>query len=799
MADCKGSTEIRESKDDRSVDASKPSLRQLHRRRNSAPPATDSTAILHSVPVPLLHEWTFYFDDGNFYGKKADNYLDNMVVIGTIKTVQEFWRYFNALNSKLDSMVQLGKFNLRIFRKDIKPVTSDSLNKHGGKLCIKVVGDPHRTAKTWFELVLALVGEHAPQSIMLCGAVFANRSKKQELQIWMTTDPEAPHPTLVHGRPLQETSTAPLEYDENRPPSPELQYNPGTPVAQQLFAYLKDVLHLDASAEMRYFSHKALLEKKRAYWQVRKVMKKRLKAQSWPRLAPGVDMPASMLSSGSATPSEMSSPMTSGFSSGLGSPYLMRTPLSLSRSASSTSLNAQVEGSAEPGRTPTHLPSPMTPPIVPPAMTPPGGPGLSLAPPLSPSGGPLLGNYPDHSGMVYIPPHLAVQRVNQKRMGPAMRSWPRIVQHTSHGASPNDGRMSPKQRRPLHAQLPQGPTADTMPRPPSVLASQIGLQQASEQYSPLLRMPPQPLAMQPYQPGITNVPPGTVVYQATMTTSPITGAPTLIFTPAATVAPATPTPSSPLTQAFPSPVVGPLAMAPSAHGLMSPIMPMASPQVLPSPRAPIEQPADADKAQDSTTGMDAQQLLAVAAKRLQSRSWPKKLPKTNIKLHIPHPDQDSSRAHAPPLLPPLPSPGSDAPAAPTFGATECSTIKSAFMSFISEPLETVAEAYPFADRHLSRRLQPEPRRGEGEAPHPPVTPPHAAAAAVPAVTASPVLSMMATSAAPQAANQAKKVLRSAVPMRPSAPPAPEEDNAPKAVQARGPPSTKWTVPKPLPK
>eukprot|EP00698_Gefionella_okellyi_P018859 TRINITY_DN5706_c0_g1_i3.p1 TRINITY_DN5706_c0_g1~~TRINITY_DN5706_c0_g1_i3.p1 ORF type:complete len:228 (+),score=30.07 TRINITY_DN5706_c0_g1_i3:49-684(+) len=150
----------------------------------SAGPAADADG-LH----PLEHEWTLWFDKSQGKGgkrtKKTDSqkWEDNLQKVGTFRTVEDFWRYFN--NVAKPNQLEDGS-NYHFFKSGVKPMWEDTANRLGGKWHLTVKSGGNDIDQLWENLVLAMVGEvlDADMGDEVCGAVFSRRARGNRLALW---------------------------------------------------------------------------------------------------------------------------------------------------------------------------------------------------------------------------------------------------------------------------------------------------------------------------------------------------------------------------------------------------------------------------------------------------------------------------------------------------------------------------------------------------------------------------------------------------------------------------------------
>jgi len=118
---------------------------------------------MHNAPeIGLADEWTFYFDNNKFDGNSAKSYFDSMVELGSFNSIQNFWRFYNEISSKMSLMPS--SYNLRLFKKNVKPLWEDPNNVNGGQWTIRCPPMDEQAMQIWFEMLLATVGDQLPRS-----------------------------------------------------------------------------------------------------------------------------------------------------------------------------------------------------------------------------------------------------------------------------------------------------------------------------------------------------------------------------------------------------------------------------------------------------------------------------------------------------------------------------------------------------------------------------------------------------------------------------------------------------------
>jgi len=129
-------------------------------------------------------DWTFWYDKRPTQGKRMkgeqENYESNLRAIGTIGTVEDFWRYYNHLvkPSKLEF-----NSNYHFFKEGIKPMWEDAANAKGGKW-VFTIRDKNIVDSCWENVVLGLVGETLDVDNEITGAVMSRRKAGDRIAVW---------------------------------------------------------------------------------------------------------------------------------------------------------------------------------------------------------------------------------------------------------------------------------------------------------------------------------------------------------------------------------------------------------------------------------------------------------------------------------------------------------------------------------------------------------------------------------------------------------------------------------------
>jgi len=133
---------------------------------------------------PLREGWSFWYRPPI---SKAHGYIEyehTLHGIATVQTVEEFWEIYSYLK-RPSSLPVVSDYHL--FKKDIRPIWEDDVNKRGGKWVVRMkkgVADRY-----WEDLLLALIGDQfGDAGEEVCGAVLSVRNGEDILSIWTRTD-----------------------------------------------------------------------------------------------------------------------------------------------------------------------------------------------------------------------------------------------------------------------------------------------------------------------------------------------------------------------------------------------------------------------------------------------------------------------------------------------------------------------------------------------------------------------------------------------------------------------------------
>nr|XP_004226229.1 eukaryotic translation initiation factor 4E type 2 [Ciona intestinalis] len=129
---------------------------------------------------PLQYTYCFW------YSKKppgrnqdASSFEKNMKIIGTFRSVEQFWRIYSHMIRANDLT---GHSDVHVFKGGIKPLWEDKANRLGGKWIVRL--RKGLVARCWENLILAMLGEQFMVGDEVCGAVVSIRFQEDIISIW---------------------------------------------------------------------------------------------------------------------------------------------------------------------------------------------------------------------------------------------------------------------------------------------------------------------------------------------------------------------------------------------------------------------------------------------------------------------------------------------------------------------------------------------------------------------------------------------------------------------------------------
>ncbi|XP_051920001.1 eukaryotic translation initiation factor 4E type 2-like isoform X2 [Hippocampus zosterae] len=130
---------------------------------------------------PLQYNYTFWYSRRS-RPTSTQNYEQNIRRIGTVASVEQFWKFYSHLLRPGDLT---GPSDFHLFKEGIKPMWEDECNRSGGKWIIRL--RKGLASRFWENIILAMVGEQFMVGEEICGAVVSIRFQEDFLSIWNRT------------------------------------------------------------------------------------------------------------------------------------------------------------------------------------------------------------------------------------------------------------------------------------------------------------------------------------------------------------------------------------------------------------------------------------------------------------------------------------------------------------------------------------------------------------------------------------------------------------------------------------
>jgi len=138
------------------------------------------------VVTPNEGEHPLQFPYSFWYSKrmpgKASSYDQNLKLMGTVASVEQFWAYYCNMISPCDIS---NHSDFHLFKQGIRPMWEDEANKMGGKWMVRL--KKGLAARCWENLILAMLGEQFMVGEEICGAVMSSRYQEDILSLWNKT------------------------------------------------------------------------------------------------------------------------------------------------------------------------------------------------------------------------------------------------------------------------------------------------------------------------------------------------------------------------------------------------------------------------------------------------------------------------------------------------------------------------------------------------------------------------------------------------------------------------------------
>jgi len=113
----------------------------------------------------------------------VEHYATSLKQLGSVKTVQSFWSYFNNIPA---SSQLFPRMSYHLMKKGILPLWEDPNNIDGGHISVKIARKD--TDRAWLILILAVIGEQfdsiTNEEDDICGISVSIRRNESVISLW---------------------------------------------------------------------------------------------------------------------------------------------------------------------------------------------------------------------------------------------------------------------------------------------------------------------------------------------------------------------------------------------------------------------------------------------------------------------------------------------------------------------------------------------------------------------------------------------------------------------------------------
>jgi len=148
------------------------------------------TDLSNKVNHKLSHEYCFWYWKRG--GKSTLDYSAHLHLMTAFQSIEDFWAIYSHI-IRPDKVRKIGirsGIDFHVFRKGIRPVWEDDVNKGGGKWMVRL--PKGKCALYWENLLLAVLGDQfMAASQYICGVVVSIRFKEEILALWIKSTKDA--------------------------------------------------------------------------------------------------------------------------------------------------------------------------------------------------------------------------------------------------------------------------------------------------------------------------------------------------------------------------------------------------------------------------------------------------------------------------------------------------------------------------------------------------------------------------------------------------------------------------------
>jgi len=150
----------------------------------------------YNVEHALNDTWTFWVN--NLNNSKSVNWLDKIVKLLSIHTIEQFWNMYNNIPTPCQLITPCDFY---LFKNNIIPMWEDVNNKNGGKITIILKKNmyPNILNNLWLNTLLGCIGhqfynqsdtDDINYGDLICGVVLNIRKHQNRINLWINTSNE---------------------------------------------------------------------------------------------------------------------------------------------------------------------------------------------------------------------------------------------------------------------------------------------------------------------------------------------------------------------------------------------------------------------------------------------------------------------------------------------------------------------------------------------------------------------------------------------------------------------------------
>lgn len=127
-------------------------------------------------------QWVIWYDEYPSDTMEAEDFFERCIRFKEIQTADEFRSAWRDLADGERSIPD--NSNLRVFRRNIRPIVADTRNSRGGRFSLTFENDKY--LDVWHTLVSAIASEELMPTNFLNGVVLTVKPERATIQVWVT-------------------------------------------------------------------------------------------------------------------------------------------------------------------------------------------------------------------------------------------------------------------------------------------------------------------------------------------------------------------------------------------------------------------------------------------------------------------------------------------------------------------------------------------------------------------------------------------------------------------------------------